>query len=680
MAPRDVAVGAQWDQALLDAIDQSAGLILILSGASNDSPFVQSEVNRAFRQRKPIFTFRIENVTPSGSLDFYLGRHHWMDAFNGPLPGHVAALAKAITAAPAPPVPSAAAAAVATPFWRRPLTIAAALVLALSVAGIGIYRWRQAPAATEATAGPRADLRLAVVPLKVIGDDPTLPPVALGISEALSAKLAQIDATVSASTAVQQLPDDATVADIGRRLGVNTVVSGTIQRNAGSIRVILTVDDASSGQREWTREFTGMLADLLTLEDEAFNQLTAALRLRPTPDQAARATMHATANVDAYQLYLEGRSAMRRQADVKNVERALTLFKQAVAADPAFALAYSGIADANTRLFRATRRPEYAEDALAAAEQAQQLDDTALDIKLSLISVYQITGRNAEALAALTSAAQAAPRSDEVLRRLGRLYLTTSRGDEALATYQRAIDVNPYYWVGYAALAAAHMQLGDYERALPPLLRVIELDPGNAAGYNDLGAAYLQLGRYAEATAAFEKANTLRPAAITYTNLGITQAYAGSFRNAVPYFEKAVEMQPENEQFVGNLGDGYRWAGEQVKARDAYARAIQLAVAALKVNPRDSVTRSNLALYYAKQGDHATARRMIREALATNPENVSVQYALAITEALAGRKAEALTALKVTFDNGFPRTAATAEPDLRSLAQDPAFVTLTTRH
>src|SRR4051812_26415402 len=102
IAPRDVAPGAKWDEALLHAIDEGGAFLLLLSTASNDSPFVQNEVNRAFGKQKAIFTFRIEDVAPAGSLEFYLARHHWIDGFPAPLEEKVARLAAAIAGLPAP--------------------------------------------------------------------------------------------------------------------------------------------------------------------------------------------------------------------------------------------------------------------------------------------------------------------------------------------------------------------------------------------------------------------------------------------------------------------------------------------------------------------------------------------------------------------------------------------------
>lgn len=96
IAPRDVAPGCQWDEAILDAIESSRALLLVLSTHSNRSQFVKNEVNRAFAQGRPIFTLRIEDVLPARALELYLATHHWTDAFPPPLDGRISLLAGAV--------------------------------------------------------------------------------------------------------------------------------------------------------------------------------------------------------------------------------------------------------------------------------------------------------------------------------------------------------------------------------------------------------------------------------------------------------------------------------------------------------------------------------------------------------------------------------------------------------
>jgi serine/threonine-protein kinase len=558
---------------------------------------------------------------------------------------------------------------------RSRFALVGALVVLLAAAGA--VAWQYSRADSSATA-PTAETRyVAVLPFQLVGDTAALAPIAAGVEEALSAKLFELPAVnIASAAAVERAMAKESPAAIARELGVTLLVSGTVQGSGDNVRVTVALDDAPAGRRIWAQGFEGLTADLLTIEDQIYARLISALGLSLTNEQAARAVLHPTENIEAYRLYLAGRNAMRGQQNIENVKAAIGYFEQALAKDSAFARAYAGISDGALRMYRSTRDSSWVDKALSAAQQARSLDDKLLEARLSLGSIYQATGRASEAIAELTLASELAPNSDDVLRRLGRAYLATGRGAEAVQAYEKAVAANPYYWVSSSTLGAAQMQLGNYEAAEKSLLKVIELEPDNVTGHNDLGAAYLMMGRFDESATAFNKALQIQPTAQTYTNLGIAYAYSGKHNEAVPMFEKAVELSPGTEQFVGNLADGYRWAGVSDKAAQTYDKAIGLALADLKVNPKNAIARGNLALYYAKKGDQAQARRMINDARAIDKTNVNLVYAEAIVASLGGRPADALAALGAALKAGYPASSAKSDPDLKPIASDPGFAAL----
>ena len=557
---------------------------------------------------------------------------------------------------------------------KWPLVVGGVVVLAL-IASVPFIRRAFAPeAAAVATTAPKPAIRLAVLPFNVIGDAGDLAPLAVGVTEAISAKLfGTSGVTVASPAAVQQTRTDRPISEVAHELGAGIVVTGTVQGTPEAMRITVTIEDAAAGRRVWARDYSGVAGDLLTLEDQIYSGLSSGLNLTLSNDQLARAVVHPTENVDAYQLYLRGRNAMRGQQDLRNVQAAIGFYEDALKRDPMFALAYAGIADSAVRMYRATKEPEWAQKAMAAAQQAQRLDDKLVEVDLAVASAYQATGKSSEAIAMLTAATQLAPNSDDVQRRLGRSLLAAGRGPEAIAAYEKAVAINPYYWVSYGTIGNAYMQVGDYAKAETALRKVTELEPKNATGFNDLGAAYLQMGRHDDAVAELKKALEIQPIAQTYTNLGIAYAAAQRYTEAVPMFEKSVELSPNSEQFVGNLADGYRWAGEREKAAATYDKATALALKALQINPRDAVVRANLAMYYAKRGDQSRARRLVSDARAIDPVNVNLAYAQATVEALGGHATEALDALAEAIGSGYPVAAARNDPDLRSVVSDPRF-------
>jgi eukaryotic-like serine/threonine-protein kinase len=560
---------------------------------------------------------------------------------------------------------------------RSKIGLAAALVAALAIVVPVTWQYGFDPAGTTQSPQAPATKYVAVLPFQLVGDTSALGPIAAGIEEALSTRLFELPAlNVASSAAVERAAVKSSPAAIAKELGVTLLVSGTVQGNGENLRVTVALDDAAAGRRIWAQDFQGLAADLLTIEDQMYARLLTAMDLTLTNEQAARAVSHPTENVDAYRLYLDGRNAMRGQQNLDNVKAAIGFFEQALQKDPGFARAYAGISDGSLRMYRATRENSWAEKALSAAQQARRLDDKLVEAHLSLGSVYQATGKVSEAIAELTQAAELTPNSDDVFRRLGRAYLASGRGDEAIENYKKAVAVNPYYWVSYSAMGAAYMQLGAYSSAVESLKKVIELEPNNVSGHNDLGAAYLLMGRFDESAAELRIALKLQPIPQTYTNLGVAYAYAGKHSDAIPMFEKAVELSPKTALFVGNLADGYRWAGNQVKAGTTYDTAIGLALNDLKVNPRNASARGNLAQYYAKKGDQARARRMIADARAVDQTNVSLMYSEAIIANLGGRLAEALASLGAALKAGYPLSSAQSDPDLRSLSTDPGFKAL----
>ncbi len=523
-------------------------------------------------------------------------------------------------------------------------------------------------------APPAERQRVAVLPFRVLGDDPALARLGPGLAESLSSKLSSLGAlNVASATAVERAARKPTMDQAARDLGASRIVTGTVQQGGGRIRVVTELEDVASHRRLWSRESEFLPADLLTAEDQIYAGLLGALGLAPTTEERARAAATGSENVEAYELYLAGRNLMRGDQDTKNVLAAIASYEEALARDSRFALAYAGLATAQLRMYRATKDAAWAGKAVAAAEQARSIAEDLLEVRLALANVYQATGKNAEAIAELTRATALFPSSDEAFRRLGRAYLTANRKTEAIATLQKAVAVNPYHWVNYAQLGFGHYTLGQYGQAADAYRKEIALEPDNAVAYNDLGAASLCLGHFPDAVAAFEKAIALQPNANTYTNLGLASAYAGKYPEAVPMFEKAALLEPQAPLYAGNLGDGYRWTGAADKAREMYERAIALGFGQLDVNPRDAQAKTLLALNHAKIGDHVRARRFLNDALQLGPADVTITYTEAIVDGLAGRIPEGLAALAKAMAAGLALPLVEADPNLAPLRADPRY-------
>jgi serine/threonine-protein kinase len=564
--------------------------------------------------------------------------------------------------------------------WKFAAVIALALlVIALAIPSIRNVIVRRPPAAP-----PRVNIPplsqgkyVAVLPFRVLGDQGSLGYVAEGLDESLSAKLFQLkDVHVASSTAAEKAAKADSLEKVASELGANLLVHGTVQGTKAQgelqkIAVIVNLEDVSGGRRLWSGEVSGVLQDLLTLEDQMSSKLIAALELKPSGSELA--TAHPTENTEAYDLYLKGRNTMRRQHGPKDIQTAIDFYDSALKKDPSFALAYTGLADASLNMYSQNKDSFWAQKALASAQQAQKLNDELPEVHFSLGTVYSATGKAGEAILELDRALQLAPNSDEAYRRLGHAYLASGQKDKAIQAFQKAVELNPYYWQNHNGLGEAYYQIGDNEKALKAWSHITELEPDNAIGYMNIGAVYFRQGKYNECIPFIQKALKLQPQADLYSDLGTAYFFLKRYEEAVTVFEKAVEMNPNDEEIVGNLADAYRWSGHTDKAQSTYDKAIHLAYKELEVNPRQASTMGNLALYYAKRGDSAQAVQNIRRARSIDPSNNQFIYDEAQIMALANHPTEALKALREAFQKGYSPEEAKNDPELKSLQSLPEF-------
>src|SRR5207302_5203152 len=120
-------------------------------------------------------------------------------------------------------------------------------------------------------------------------------------------------------------------------------------------------------------DFSGLNTDIITVEDNVYNDLLGALKLNIGADERARTSAHATDKVGAYDAYLRGRNALRGKIDEASAQTAIGHFERALKEDPEFALAYAGLADASLRMYKQTNDPKWTEKAVASGERAGQL-------------------------------------------------------------------------------------------------------------------------------------------------------------------------------------------------------------------------------------------------------------------------------------------------------------------
>ena len=515
---------------------------------------------------------------------------------------------------------------------------------------------------------------VAVLPFRVLGDQSSLGYVADGLVEAMSVKLFQLkDIRLASSAAAAKTDPKTPLPQVAKELGVNLIVHGTVQGSGDNLRVTVNLENVAENREVWKEEFAGVSGDLLTIEDQIYTRLVDALETKPSNEEMAAASAHPTENVEAYNDYLKGRNALGGSPDEKNIQAAMNDFNAALQKDPGFALAYTGLADANLMMYNQKKDKYWSEKAVEAARKAARLNDKLPEVHAALGSAYSATGQTVQAIEEDKRAIELAPNSDEAYRRLGNAYKASDKKELALQALQKAVDLNPYYWNNLAALGNAYLAFGDADKAVKEYAQVVQLEPDNSAGYNNLGMAYFTLGKYEDSVTVFQKALQIKPSAETYTNLGTAYFYLKRYPESLPMFEKAVALSPEDTTLMGNLADGYRMSGDKERARATYEKAIGLAYKQLRVNPRDASVVGQLALYYAKKGDPGQAKEFIKKARAIDHSDIYLIYIAAVVDTIDNRPDEAVKELTAALEKGFSPSDVEMEPEFLTLATRPDF-------
>ena len=223
------------------------------------------------------------------------------------------------------------------------IVLAGGLLVVLDVAGLR----------TRLTGGSkRAAIRsLAVLPLQNLSGDPSQEYFADGITEELIAGLARIGGLrVTSRTSVMSYRDTKKrLPEIARELGVEAVVEGSVSRADGKVRVTTQLIEAASDRLLWAQTYERDLRDVLALESEIAQAIARAGRLELSPPDLAQLAKTRRVDRAAFEAYVKGRYFWNKRGG-DNLKKAIGFFQQALDADPAYAVAYSGIADSYTQL------------------------------------------------------------------------------------------------------------------------------------------------------------------------------------------------------------------------------------------------------------------------------------------------------------------------------------------
>jgi TolB-like protein/DNA-binding winged helix-turn-helix (wHTH) protein len=402
------------------------------------------------------------------------------------------------------------------PIARRSARTALAATLSALILLIAVWavRWRRT------TAEPPERIMLAVLPFENLTGDPDQAYFSDGMTEEMITELGRLDpehlGVIGRTSVMLYKQNPKSLDQIGRELGVQYVLEGSVQRDSSNVRITAQLIQVKDQTHVWARRYDRELNNLLALQaeiaQEVADEITLTLSARRATTVANRSTVpHVATSYEAYDLYLEGRYFWNERSEA-GFKRAADYFQQAIAKDPSYAPAYAGLADTfglMSTWFMASQN-EFMPKARAAALKALELDETLAEAHASLALVAENydydwetaekefrraiqlnpdyptahqwyaehlawQGRFAEAAAESERARRLDPMSIIIASDYARILYYSRQYDRAIAQ-SRAVGTMSGFSLGSGMDCFSHIEQGEFEEALTEI-RSTENDP-----------------------------------------------------------------------------------------------------------------------------------------------------------------------------------------------------------
>ena len=464
---------------------------------------------------------------------------------------------------------------VALTSWPWVASLAVLLVVVLAAAIFGLR-----PRARSQTASEHR-VMMAVLPFANLSNDPEQEYFSDGLTEETITDLGEINperlGVIARTSAAAYKHTNKTIAQIGRELGVDYILEGSVRREGGVARISAQLIRVKDQVHLWAHNYDRETGGLLALQNELGRAIAQQVQVKLAPPSGGGSTNKYAPNPEAYELYLKGRFYLN-QRTYAEIDKSTEYFQRCIEKDPGFALGYAGLAD--SYLANTIRSPQdFDPKAKAAAARALELD-----------------GDLAEAHAAL-----GAEKADFEYDWPG-----------AEREFKRAIELNPNYAEAHFRYALSYlMPQGQSENAIAEMKKALQLDPFSPIYNTVFGLTYFYARRYDQAQEQFKKAIDLNANFfVTHYHLAWLYSQSGQYENAISELTKGrllsgddrtvkaaapdevalrkawaalgargfwQQLLRSNEKLVGNIGEFdvpqiYARLGDEQKALESLAR------------------------------------------------------------------------------------------------------------
>jgi TolB-like protein/Flp pilus assembly protein TadD len=477
-------------------------------------------------------------------------------------------------------------------------------------------------AGVPALAASRLDHSIAVLPFEDLSPDGDHGWFSDGMTEDIQTQLSRIaNLKVIGRTSVMRYKGtEKTAREIGEELAVATILEGSVRRMGDRIRVTAKLVHAGTDEQMWAESFDRDLTPtaIFRIQSEIARQIADALETRFSPEQRATLAVAPTTSLTAYDLSLRGRQHAHRLTR-DDLDRAIALYREALALDPGFAQAYAELAFAFAAMdgYHGAGR-HWLDSAEVAGRRAIEADPAAADGYAALALAQWNAGRVREGIATYGQALAIRPNDPMALWGLSFAYWLLGQMDEALRLSRRSVELDPASPHLVTMLGRCLLSTGQFEAGERMLRHALELQPDFPWAHQDLVWFYAWTGRTEEAEAQLRVASELFPGSPQIlSGEAVLAVLRGDYLTAVSIGDRIVSRDPawgEGTPLV-LAGFAYHRMGAQARARQLWRQGGHRAVESLRAsNSNDHWARLNLARVDALNHDPDAAINWLQSA------------------------------------------------------------------
>lgn len=351
------------------------------------------------------------------------------------------------------------------------------------------------------------------------------------------------------------------VREIGNKLGVRTLLEGSVRKSGNQLRITAQLINIKNGYHLWSESYDRELADIFKIQDEISMQIVNKLKVSIKPGEESMLGRRYTGNLDAYNLYLKGRYFWNRLTE-EGLHKSLNFFRQAIQVDADYALAYSGISDAYCRLawYSYSSPQESFPKAKEAAERALDLDQSLPEAYASLGFVSMCFDRDYEkAFNQIEKAIELDPGFAGAHTYYSICLAITGKHEEAIREGKKALELDPLTPMMQVNLAGRYYYARKYELCVESVKKTLEMDPGFEIAHYYLAYFYNQMNMHREAKDEIQRVIGFfgRKNPQFLAALAIILAYSGDTKGAEKVIDEILELSKEKHTSFFWLGTVY---------------------------------------------------------------------------------------------------------------------------